>query len=85
MTDLVNFLAFVAYVASARSDATAEQAVGLRCDVLPLLDRYRAGEIPEDVIFRKVEEIMGSDWRPSGDWADQLDVLGFARDDTGKE
>lgn len=83
--NIVQVLAFTVYVASARVDATSEQAAELRQEILPLLDQYRAGEIPEDVIFCKVEEIMGPNWRPSGDWLEQLDVLGFIRDDTGKE
>ena len=82
---LVDLLAFTVYAAAARVDATREQAAALREEILPLLDQYRAGEIPEDVIFCKVEEIMSPDWNPSGRWADQLDALGFARDDTGKE
>lgn len=80
---IVNVLAFTVYVAAARVDATPEQAAELRREILPLLDRYRAGEIHQDVIFRQVEQVMAPDWDPSGAWADQLDVLGFTRDDTG--
>lgn len=83
--DLAGLLAFTVYVAAARSDATREQVAELRRTVLPLLDRFRAREIDQDVIFRQVEEAMGPDWNPSGTWAEQLDALGFARDDTGKE
>lgn len=81
---IVQVLAFTVYVASARADAAPEQVADLRREVLPLLDRYRAGEIGPDVVFRRVDALMGPDWNPSGTWADQLDVLGFARDDTGK-
>jgi hypothetical protein len=81
----VDLFAFTVYVTAAKADATAEQAEALRATILPLLDRFRAGDIDEDVIFRQVDEVMGPDWNPAGAWADQLDALGFAREDTGKE
>jgi hypothetical protein len=82
---LTEVLAFVTYVSAARMDATREQAAELREKVLPVLDNYRNGLVAENAVLAVVDAVMGLDWRPSGEWADQLTLLGFTREDTGKE
>lgn len=79
VTTLGEGLILVAYIAAARFVADPDQAEELKARVLPALERYRRYEIGEPEILELVDQIMGPDWQPTGEWAEQLVALGFTR------
>jgi hypothetical protein len=67
-------LRFVLFLGAAMHDANTEQRKQLREKVNPLLERYRV--TGHEVLVRiAVRDVMGQDWRPSGDWKKQIDLL----------
>ena len=67
-------LAFLMFVGAARADANPEQRTRLRDEIKPMLDGFRETGNPEPTM-RKVAEIMGEEWEPSGVWAEQIDLF----------
>lgn len=60
-------LALVMLIGSALADAGPEQRVRLREEVTVLLQQFREDGRMKPLID-KVIEIMGPDWRPTGEW-----------------
>lgn len=59
---------------AAKADADLEQSVRLQEEVAPMLEAYRAdGDIQP--MLDKVQEVMGADWRPTGDWGTSVEAL----------
>ncbi|MBK6556125.1 MAG: hypothetical protein IPG16_02565 [Comamonadaceae bacterium] len=71
---LAGHLAFLMFVGAARADANPEQRTRLRDEIKPMLDGFRETGNPEPTM-RKVAEIMGEEWEPSGDWLEQIDLF----------
>ena len=71
---LAGHLAFLMFVGAARADANPEQRTRLRDEIKPMLDGFRETGNPEPTM-RKVAEIMGEEWEPSGDWPEQIDLF----------
>lgn len=65
-------LALVMFIGAARADADPTQRDRLKAEIPPLLEEY--GGSPETVL-RQVVEIMGPQWRPTGEWATWIDGL----------
>lgn len=69
-------LGFTLYIGAARADATPEQVDRLKTGVMSELDLYRrTGD--DRPIRKKILEIMGENWEPSGDWKRTIDALGL--------
>lgn len=67
-------LALVMFIGAARADADPTQRDRLKAEIPPLLEEYGDGGSPETVL-RQVVEIMGPQWRPTGEWATWIDGL----------
>ena len=62
------WLAFTLYVGAANYDANPQQREQLRDRIRPLLEEMKEdGEAAKQVLV-EVGSIMGSEWRPTGDW-----------------
>ena len=64
----------VMFIGAARADADPTQRDRLKAEIPPLLEEYVHGGSPETVL-RRVVEIMGPQWRPTGEWATWIDGL----------
>jgi hypothetical protein len=67
-------LALVMFIGAARADADPTQRDRLKAEIPPLLEEYVHEGSPETVL-RQVVEIMGPQWRPTGEWATWIDGL----------
>lgn len=69
-------LLVLAFIGSATSEATPEQRDRLRHETLPPLydETLPASEAYEKAI-RTTAEIMGTDWRPKGEWDSWITAL----------
>lgn len=61
-------LAFVFMIGAANADGTPEQRRALRRRVKPLLEQYRV-DGRQDPVLAVLRDVMGAEWKPSGDWA----------------
>ncbi|EWT05055.1 hypothetical protein N864_07585 [Intrasporangium chromatireducens Q5-1] len=78
MTALAESLRLVLLVGAARADATPEQLDALR-DRIPEAMRGRYVSTGDETEVRAVLlDVMGRDWKPSGEWAAQIDRLSGA-------
>lgn len=82
MSALAGYLAFTLFSGAAWNDAAPEQREALRAKIKPLtaeaLDRSTSparGRQLTAMILVETQRIMGDDWKPSGQWADQIDRL----------
>ena len=57
-----------------QADADPAQRDRLKAEIPPLLEEYVHGGSPETVL-RRVVEIMGPQWRPTGEWATWIDKM----------
>ncbi len=63
-------------VGAANNAATDAQRVRLREELLPLVGAPLYQELGDTTLIdAKLEEIMGSEWKPSPDWQDQIDAF----------
>lgn len=67
MTEWRAPLALVMLIGSARADSSEDQLARLRAEIPPLLRQFREDGVMRPIVD-KVIEIMGVEWRPSGDW-----------------
>jgi hypothetical protein len=68
MTTLGEALALTMLVGAANWDATPEQREKLRTRLTPLLQRYKE-DGNEAHIRAALRDVMGVQWKPTGDWA----------------
>jgi len=67
-------LAFTLFIGAARADATPAQRQALQERLMPLLPRYRS-EGDEGPIRAAVRDVMGVDWKPTGQWREWISKL----------
>lgn len=79
---LAGYLAFTLFFGAAWNDATEEQREVLRARIKPLLEESKdqstspaRGRQLTAMILVETQRIMGDDWKPSGQWAAQIDKL----------
>lgn len=77
MSDLAKAMGLLTYIGAANWDSTDEQRVRLRAKIEPLLDQFRDNGKMRP-LFDAVTEVMGDEWRPTGDWARQLEAVGWS-------
>lgn len=68
-------LAFVFMIGAANADGTPEQRAALRRRVKPLLDQYRV-DGNHDPVVAALRDVMGAEWKPSGEWAEAIGAFG---------
>jgi putative component of toxin-antitoxin plasmid stabilization module len=61
-------------------DATHNQRAQLNTRITPLIEKMRDDDPgvwkpAAKGVFTEIREVMGPDWRPSGDWKKQIDLL----------
>jgi hypothetical protein len=66
----VRALTVLLYLGAALEDADPAQKRALREQVFPAVD-----EETDRMVRSRIREVMGKQWRPSGEWADQLAAL----------
>lgn len=69
------WLAFSLYIGAANAEATPAQRTLLRTALPPLIQELRVSREAALPILQAVTRIMGPGWRPTGDWAHQIDLL----------
>lgn len=84
------WLCFALYFGAAVHDADSVQRAALHRDVPPLIARLRSRDpdvwrpaVP--AMFKLLQEIMGQQWQPTGDWARQIDLLMPVGEGLGKD
>jgi hypothetical protein len=82
MSALAGYIAFTLFFGAAWNDATEEQREALHTKTAPLLEEAKdrstspaRGRQLIAMILVETQRIMGDEWRPSGDWATQIDKL----------
>lgn len=83
VSETIKSLILVLYIAAARAAATNDQVIALRRPGALGLDEYRQGEIDEEEVMDRVDEIMGGSWDLPEDFAQQLEDLGFTGRNSG--
>jgi hypothetical protein len=76
--DFVNALTFALLVGAAMTDATAQQRDRLRAELKPLMPRIAEdGDLKP--CARKLVEVMGQEWLPTGDFGRYIKALSCQR------
>jgi len=70
---LAGHMAFVMLVGAANADSDSYQRARLREEFLPLLKNTKHWDAHQ--LTRKLQDIMGERWAPSGEWMAQIDAL----------
>lgn len=70
-TRAISVLRMLLYVGAARADGTPGQVSELRARVLPALEDGAS----DQEVRKLVRDVMGPRWRPSGEWAAQIQAL----------
>jgi hypothetical protein len=73
---LSDHLVMTLLVGAARADASPAQVEQMRARIVPVM---RDQSVPYVEVRAVLQQIMGPDWAPSGDWAAQIDALGGVR------
>lgn len=68
-------MAVVMFVGAANDDAGPEQRARLREAIKPLEDESLTASQAYETVMRQTVEIMGPDWRPSGEWDEWITAL----------
>lgn len=71
---IADTLRVVTYITAAKADASAEQGQRLREERSEHLEAYRQGG-PEQDILDWLQDVMGPDWKPSGEHGAFLETL----------
>lgn len=82
MSAVAGYLAFTLFFGAAWHDATEQQRETLRAKIKPLMEDMKEPSISPAhgrqltvMILVETQRIMGDDWKPSGQWATQIDKL----------
>jgi hypothetical protein len=68
-------LTVVMFVGAANSDATPEQRTQLKDAIAPLSDKSIPASDAYAQVIRRTADVMGPEWRPSGEWAEWITAL----------
>lgn len=68
-------LKLVTYVTASQYDADEEQSERFRKERPSRLEAYRDGELSEQDVISWINDVMGPDWKPSGEYGAFLEGL----------